>query len=142
MKPEPTAAPVEEAIVPAAADDEEEIPAESPTHHEDDEVDEMASPEEVRGDEVQSKMQARQVVKSRQREEMEEEEKYEVGDEGIKEEDKVAISSKIQAIKQHRFEDDKVEQQEIENANETQRVEFWNQKKAGFVLTKTWQDDR
>ena len=69
--------------------------------------------------------------------EEEEEEKYEIGDEGIKEEDKVAISSKIQAIKQHRFEDDKVEEQEIENANETQRVEFWNQKKAGFVLTKT-----
>ena len=47
MKPEPTAAPVEEAIlVPASADDEEEIPAESPTHDVED-VDEMASPEEV-----------------------------------------------------------------------------------------------
>ena len=142
ISPEPQpAALIDEPIVPEAPVDEE-IPAESPTakQHDSDEVDEVCSPEQV-GDDARAKLQAWQVVKDRYVDEADEEEKYEVGDEGINEQDKVAISSKIKAIKQHWFENDKVEQQVVDNANETQWVEFWNQKKAGFVLTKTWQDD-
>lgn len=62
--------------------------------------------------------------------------------EGIEDED-TQISTKIKSVIQHKFEEDKIEiQAENNDEIDVMRVEFWSHKKAGFVLTKTWQDDR
>jgi len=45
-------------------------------------------------------------------------------------------------VKQHEPDKVRMETNDETDEFEVQRVEFWSKKKAGFVLTKTWQDDR
>ena len=46
------------------------------------------------------------------------------------------------SLAMHQFGENKLEAGINDNEAEIERIAFWSQKKAGFVLTKSWQDDR